>query len=234
MKTVALFGANGFVGKKIYEGLLKTGTYQVFPVTRKTYPEHIGKFYNIIINSAMPGARFWANNNPDKDFIETVQKTANILYGCKFDKFIQISTVSARYQPDTIYGKHKLIAETLCNYGNNLIIRLSSMFGDDLKKGVLIDMLNGQTVHIDSASRYSFCSTDFVGSYIATHLDLKGIKEVGARNTLSMGEIADYLKTHSEFEGPLEIHEIADPEASFPDAKEVFKFLDSMNGKFNN
>lgn len=228
MTTVALFGANGFVGKKIHSSLLATGKYQVIPVTRDNYTTSIGKFYNIIINSAMPAARFWAKNNPDKDFEETVQKTANILYGCTFDKFVQISTVSVRYQLDTIYGRHKLAAESLCNYGDNLIVRLGAMFGDGLKKGVLIDMLKGQKVFIDGESRYSFCSVDFVGDYIANSLHLSGVIEVGAFNTVRMIDIANYLKTPIEFEGPLEIHEIQNPDASFPDAKEVFKFLDSM------
>jgi len=58
MDSVAIFGANGFVGKKIYEGLLATGKYQVTPVTRDNYADSVGKFYNIVINSAMPGARF--------------------------------------------------------------------------------------------------------------------------------------------------------------------------------
>lgn len=234
MNSVAVFGANGFVGKSIYRALVATGKYQVIPVTRETYSEHAGKFYNIVINSAMPGARFWAKKNPDKDFVETVQKTANLLYDCAFDKFVQISTVSVRHQPDTIYGRHKLAAETLCNHGNNLIIRLSSMFGEGLKKGVLIDMLNGQNVFIARESRYPFCGINFVGEYIASHLDLSGIVEVGSFNTLSMAEIADYLKTTSEFEGEVEMHEIMSPDPSFPDAKEVFKYLDEQREQILN
>lgn len=228
MITIALFGANGFVGRKIYSSLLATGKYKVTPVTRDNYAASIGKFYNIIINSAMPAARFWAKNNPEKDFRETVSKTANILYGCTFDKFVQISTVSARCQLDTVYGRHKLAAENLCNYGNNLIVRLGPMFGSGLKKGVLIDMLKGQKVFIDGESRYSFCSVDFVASYIASHLDFSGIIEVGAFNTVSMIDIADYLQLPIEFEGPIDIQEIQNPDPKFPDAKEVYKFLDEF------
>ncbi len=231
MITVALFGANGFVGKSLLSSLSATGKYHVVPVTRDNYVASMGKFYNIIINAAMPAARFWAKNNPDKDFQETVGKTANILYGCTFDKFVQISTVSARCQLDTVYGRHKLAAEKLCNYGNNLIIRLSSMFGSGLKKGVLIDMLKGQKVFIDKESRYSFCSVDFVGNYISSHLDLNGIIEVGASNTVSMIDIANYLQLPIEFEGPLDVQEIQNPDAKFPDAKEVFKFLDKFRTK---
>lgn len=228
MMTVALFGANGFVGKEIYSSLLAAGKYQVTAVTRDNYTESTGKFYNIIINSAMPAARFWAKNNPDEDFEESVGKTAGILYGCTFDKFVQISTVSARCQLDTVYGRHKLAAESLCNYGNNLIIRLGAMFGNGLEKGVLIDMLKEKKVFIDGESRYSFCSVDFVGNYIASHLNLCGIIEVGAFNTVSMVDIANYLHIPIEFKGPMEIQEIQNPDDNFPDAKEVFKFLDKF------
>lgn len=228
MIKVALFGANGFVGKSLSSSLSANGDYHVVSVTRDNYAASIGKFYNIVINAAMPAARFWAKNNPGKDFQESVEKTANILYGCTFDKFVQISTVSARCQLDTVYGRHKLAAENLCNYGNNLIVRLSSMFGDGLKKGVLIDMLKGQKVFVDGKSKYSFCSVDFVGRYIASHLNLRGIKEVGAFNTVSLIDIANYLGIPIEFEGPLDVQEIQNPDPEFPDAREVFKFLDEF------
>ncbi|HEY4507132.1 MAG TPA: NAD(P)-dependent oxidoreductase [Candidatus Paceibacterota bacterium] len=226
MDSVAIFGANGFVGKKIYEGLVATGKYTVTPVTRDNYQENVGKFYNIIINSAMPGARFWAQNNPDKDFIETVQKTANLIYGCKFDKFVQISTLSARCQLDTIYGRHKLAAEKISDYGSNLIFRLGAMFGDGLKKGVLVDMLKGQKVFVSKESRYNFCDVAFIGSYIASHLDLEGIIEIGAFNTVCLADIAEYLNTESQFSGQTEIQEIQNPIQEMPDAKKVYEYLD--------
>jgi nucleoside-diphosphate-sugar epimerase len=227
MIKVAVFGAKGFVGKKLCLAL-SAKKYNVVPVTRDNYSEFIGKKYDVVINSAMPSARFWAKNNPEKDFKETVQKTADIFYGCQFDKFIQISTVSARCQLDTIYGRHKLAAENLCNFGENLVVRLSSIFGDELKKGVLIDMLKGQKVFLDGESRYSFTNVDFIAEYIASHLELSGVVEVGAYNTLRMVDIAKYLNKNIEFEGSLDIQEIKDPAPGFPDAKEVYSFLDKI------
>lgn len=234
MITVALFGANGFVGNKVHSSLLATGKYDVTPVTRDSYAASIGKFYDIIINSAMPSARFWAQNNPNKDFEESVGKTASIFYGCTFDKFVQISTVSARCQLDTVYGRHKLAAENLCNYGNNLVIRLGPMFGDGLKKGVLIDMLKGQKVYVNGESSYAFASVDFVADYVTSHLDLKGIIEVGAINTVRLIDIVRYLNTDIEFEGALDIQEIENPDPIFPDAKEVYKFLDNYKENLTN
>jgi len=227
MSTVAVFGANGFIGSSLCTAL-SAMKYDVVPVIRSNFSDHIGKHYDIVINSAHPAARFWAKNNPEKDFQETVQKTADIFYKCTFDKFVHISTVSARCQLDTVYGRHKLAAESICNFDDTLIFRLSSMFGGGLKKGVLIDMLNGQKVFVNGQSRYAFASVDFVANYIASHLHLKGIVEVGAFNTVSMLEIASHLNADIEFEGALDIQEIENPDPAFPDAKEVFKFLDKM------
>ena len=234
MITVALFGANGFVGKSLHAALLSTGKYNVLPVTRDTCSAHLGKFYNIVINAAVPAARFAAKKDPKKDFLETVQKTADIFYGCTYDKFVHVSTVSARCQLDTVYGRHKLAAEDICRSDNTLIVRLSSMFGDELKKGVLIDILKGQKVFVDGASRYSFSSVDFVAGYISSHLHLTGLIEVGAINTLSMADIAKHLQASTEFEGPVDIQEIMDPDPTFPDSKEVFKFLDKLKPQFTN
>lgn len=231
MITVALFGAEGFVGKKIHHYLLASKKYLVTPVNRPTYPEKIGKFYNIVINSAMPSARFWAKNNPKDDFRETIEKTANIFYGTTFDKFVQVSSVSARCQLDTIYGRHKLAAEDICNNGHSLIARLGPMFDEELKKGVLIDMLKGQKVFVSEKSRYAFASLDFVASYLVSHLDLKGIVEIGAFNTVKLSDIKKYLKADIEFEGAVDIQEIENPAPGFPNASEVFKFLDKLKKK---
>ncbi|MFA4975298.1 MAG: hypothetical protein WC839_00555 [Candidatus Paceibacterota bacterium] len=233
MTTIGLFGANGFVGKKLYTSLIKKG-YTVFPITRDNYSENIGKFYDIVINGAMPSQRFSAETNPEKDFKETVQKTADIFYNCTFNKFIQISTISARCQLNTIYGRHKLTAENICNCNNNLIIRLTSMFGNDLEKGALIDILKGQKVFVDKESKYSFADINFVADYIASNLDKSGILEVGAHNSVKLIDIANYLETSVEFNGPLDIQEVENIDPDLPDAKEVFKFIDNYKINFKN
>ena len=61
----------------------------------------------------MPSKRFWAQQNPKKDFRETVEKTFNIVNDWKSSKIIQISSISARSQLDTVYGRHKAASEKL-------------------------------------------------------------------------------------------------------------------------
>ena len=55
----------------------------------------------------MPSKRFWAKTNPSLDYVETVEKTDFFTSKFKFKKFIHISSVSARCQLNTVYGKNK-------------------------------------------------------------------------------------------------------------------------------
>src|SRR3989344_5514186 len=115
MSSIAVIGFKGYVGGALYQELLNSARYAVVGVSRENYSIMKEQDFDIIINCAMPSARFWAKNHPAEDFIETVKKTADLLYGWKFKKFVQISTVSARCQLDTVYGRHKAAAENLCN-----------------------------------------------------------------------------------------------------------------------
>ena len=91
----------------------------------------------------MPSKRFWAKQNPELDHEETVTKTKNILLDFKFKKIIHISSISARCQLNTIYGKNKKISEELIQKTKDyLIVRFAAMYGKGLTKGVLIDMIN--------------------------------------------------------------------------------------------
>ena len=226
MQSIAVVGARGYVGSGLFTELVRSGNYSVTAVTRENYSDVQKGDFDIVINCAMPSARFWAKNNPEKDFTETVEKTARLLYEWKYKKFVQISTVSARCQLDTVYGRHKAAAEALCMKADNLIIRLAAMYDNDLKKGVLVDIKEGKTVFIDGSSRYCFTPRSFVAKWIADHLDRNGMVEVGARNSISLKEMREHLKTTTVFDGAIDHQEIVSPEADFPDARDVLTFLD--------
>ncbi len=230
--SVAVVGAKGYVGSALYAALSRLPQYAVSGVTRENYAEMQRRQFDVLINSAMPAARFWAKNNPREDFTETVQKTADLLYGWQYKKFVQISTVSARCQLDTAYGRHKAAAEQLCHFGEHLIVRLGSMYSAELKKGVLIDILEEKKVFVDGKSRYCFAPLDFVAGWIASHLDRKGVVEVGAKDTISLGEVASHLGAKIEFEGALDDQEIESPETDFPSARDVLGFLDTYKKNY--
>lgn len=223
-KRIAIVGGGGFVGKSLCGILGQNPAFIVTPVTRAEYERCKSLEYDVLINSAMPSKRFWAEQNPAQDFLETVQKTADLIYGWKYKKFIQISSVSARMQLETVYGRHKAAAEKLC-HSNMLVVRLTSMYGEGLSKGALMDILNRRKVYLNAESRYSFTPLEFVGQWLSKNLDRTGIVEVGAKNSVTLREIAEAVEEKAEFEGSLDIQEIQNPEASFPDAREVFNFI---------
>ncbi|MCX6742167.1 MAG: methyltransferase domain-containing protein [Candidatus Pacearchaeota archaeon] len=221
---IALFGSKGFVGTAILNALKKRN-YEVTEITRENFEKKMKGNFDYVINAAMPSARFKAENNPEWDFHETVEKTAQIFYGTKFKKFVQISTLSARCQTDTVYGRHKLAAESVVNDGKSLIVRLGPLFGESLKKGVLIDMLCGSKVYIGKNSKYAFTPVDFVGNWIADNLDKKGIVEVGARNSISLCDLANKLGIRVIFEGQDSSQEILSPGPNYPDVELVTDFM---------
>lgn len=233
MICVALVGANGYVGSALACALRDGPGLTVTSVTRSNYAQMRRCSYDILINAAMPSQRFWAKNHPALDFLETVQKTADLIYDWRFKKFIQISTLSARCQLDTVYGRHKVAAEKICGYGDNLIVRLGPMYSKELSKGVLIDILKGERVYIDAESRYCFAPLEFVATWIVNNLDRAGIVEVGARNTVSLREVAHYIGVNPVFDGPVDHQEIMQPEEDYPDARGVLRFIDEMKGRFS-
>lgn len=232
MPKVAVIGFEGYVGSEVYKALLADASNEIFGVNRENYEENKSGNYDFVINCAMPSGRYWAKNNPELDFKETVKKTADLFYGWNFKKFIQISTVSARCQIDTVYGRHKKAAEVVCGTPNNLIIRLGALFGGDLSKGVLVDMLNHKKVFVHPESRYSFISVEFCSKWIVNNLNQTGIAELGGKNALSLKKVAEHLGAKIEFEGELNHQDILDEASGMPEASEVLNYLDKISEKY--
>ncbi len=226
MKSIALIGSDGFVGKSIKKNLVKDNNYITTFVTRKNYEEaKFDKKYDILINAAMPSKRFWAKNNPHKDFIETVEKTFKIVNDWKSFKIIQISSISARSQLDTVYGRHKAAAEKLVDDNNNLILRLGPMYGESLNKGVLTDMKKNHPVFVSRESLYCFAPVDWIGEWICKNLHLTGILDIGGNNAIKLDEIARKIDSKSIFTGPIDNQVISKKLKNAPESRNVINFI---------
>lgn len=228
MAEIAVIGSGGLVGNALCQELKKHSGDSVSGVTRENYSEKQAEDFDIIINCAMPSGKFWANNNPEADFEQTVKKTADLVYKWKYKKFIQISTVSARCQLNTVYGRHKAAAEQLCNFGENLTVRLGVIYSKKNTKGPLADMLEGKTVFTGGASRQSFISLDFCARWLAGHLDYKGVVELGGKNAITLETVAKHLGKKISFEGEVSHLDVINADDGLPEAKDVLEFLDSL------
>lgn len=175
----------------------------------------------------MPSKRFWAKNNPDLDYTETVEKTDFFINNYTFKKFIQISSVSARCQLDTVYGLNKKKSEDLIlKNSNNLIVRLGPVYGKGLNKGVLIDMLNNKTVYINGSSKYSFTNVEWIIEWIIKNMNnYVGIKEIGSKDFFILSELSKTLNSKSKFDGTIDDQIIVDKENYNSKSYEVLSFL---------
>ena len=226
MTSIALIGANGFVGKSIKRYLLKNKNISLTSVIRENYEDkRKGNHFDIIINAAMPSKRFWAKQNPHKDFHETVEKTFKISNDWKSTKIIQISSLSARSQLNTTYGRHKLAAEKLIDNKSNLILRLGPMYGKSLNKGVLIDMKNNDPIYVSKESLYSFAPVNWVGEWISENMQLCGVIDLGANNAIKLKEVAKRIGSKSTFTGPIDNQIISKRIKNGPEAENVIDFI---------
>ena len=226
MKTIALIGSNGFVGESIKKYILNEKNILITCVTRENYEEaRQAKEYDILINAAMPSKRFWAKNNPYKDFIETVEKTFKIVNDWESSKIIQISSISARSQLNTSYGKHKAAAEKLVENKKNLILRLGPMYGKLLNKGVLINMKNNDPVYVSKESLYCFAPVDWVGKWICQNMHLYGLLDLGGNNGIKLKEVAKRIDSKSIFTGPIDNQIISKKIRNAPEARNVIDFI---------
>ena len=226
LKSIALIGSNGFVGKSIKKYIQNDKSKLITCVTRENYEAAKDeKKYDIIINAAMPSKRFWAKQNPNKDFCETVEKTFKIMNDWKSSKIIQISSISARSQLETTYGRHKAAAEKLVDNNNNLILRLGPMYGESLNKGVLIDMKKNNTVYVSKESLYCFAPVDWVGQWICKNLHLSGTIDIGGKNAIKLNEIAQIIGSQSKFIGPIDNQIISKEIKHAPESIDVIDFI---------
>jgi nucleoside-diphosphate-sugar epimerase len=224
---VAVVGAAGFFGTALTQALERRAC-DVTAVTRASYDDARHSTYDVVINTAMPSRRFWARQHPDQDFAETVGKTAALLYGWTFERFVQISSVSARCERDTVYGRHKATAEVLCERPDALVVRLTALYGPTMTKGSIVDIVRNHPVYVDADSRYAFTPVDFAAGWVAAHLDRTGLIEVGARDTVSVREVADALGRSVMFTGPREDQAVESPDATWPSARDVIPFAASL------
>lgn len=147
---IFLIGNTGFVGSNLSKQYQFDGLYN-----SKNVKEAYGKNPNVIVYSAVPAQKFLANSNPSQD--EEVIKTAiSNIKQINPEKIILISTIdvyenpfnvdedSNQFQTKEAYGKdrHNLEVWVQENFQNYLIVRLPALYGDNIKKNFIYDLIN--------------------------------------------------------------------------------------------
>lgn len=234
IKKIGLIGASGFVGNALQKAiLLVPDQYSLTPISRENFQAEKQNHFDILIHSAMPSKRWWAANHPLADFDATVRLTAEILYQYHFEKLALISSVSARLQTDHPYGRHKHAAEilTIDHNKENVVFRLGGLYGEGLDKGVVFDMMHGNEVFMTADSSFNYIDTYKAAQLIVKYIEATGIKDIGAKNVVSIGEIAQKFQWKVQFGKRHEFQNTEYPESDFPDAQEIFNYIETLKVK---
>lgn len=228
MSKIGIVGSSGFLGNTLLSVSDKYD-HEIISITKNNFKQLETESFDILINSATPSKKFWAQNNPYDDFLATVTFTANLVYNWHYTKFIQISTISVNDTNKHPYTINKKAAEVISSHADHLIVRLSNLYGHGLNKGPLFDLLNNKKIHVHIDSEYSFINTEFVANWIFKNLDRTGIVELGAKDTISLREIMSKQNLNPEWEGNLEQICPNKIEPNMPSCTELWNFIQNYD-----
>ena len=234
LPTVAVIGSNGFVGSQICRVLEVSCKFNLIRIVRGDNIRKLIDKADIVIHAANPAGRFIAESNPQNDFIETVEKTFNILKAANGRSVLLLSTLSCRTQMDTNYGRNRRACESLVLMQEGKVVRLGPMFGGDRKKDTLHDLLSNKEIFVAPETAYAYVDVSWAASKIVDLLSsLSGLYEIGANNSVSLSELRDNFNSKSIFSG---INDTQIPEycEAAPDARLVFGYAEAELKDMNN
>ena len=207
-----IIGYSGFVGNKISKrDYIKINSKNIHRIKNKNF--------NVVYCAAPTGKKFVANKNPNKDFTN-ILKLIKILKTIKCKKFVLISTIDI-YQNKTTninekyfprknktrnYGANRFYLEVFVkeNFENYHIIRLPNLFGKNLKKNFIFDLLYNERVFISKNSLVQLFNLDKINFYIHKIIKKK-IRYINLTSPpLKLVNICKIIKTYNKkFSGKL-------------------------------
>jgi len=160
----ALIGHTGFVGGNLlrqhrFDACFNTSNIETIA----------GRDFGTLVFSGAQAKKWWANQNPVEDRAG-IQRALDAMRGVTASRVVLISTIDVvpqvagadesfdcaahRTHP---YGEHRLWLEQelRARYPDMLTVRLPGLFGPDLRKNILYDLLHDNQVDkIDPAARF--------------------------------------------------------------------------------
>lgn len=212
MKKLAIIGGNGLLGSDLTKNL--HSYFNITPITRENYSKHIGSSFDIVINANGNSKRFWANQNPQEDFIVSTVSVQKSIFDFPCDLYMYISSpnvyedhskTSSTKENEKIdssklspYGFHKYLSELIVKQYTNkfLILRSAMILGSNLKKGPIYDITHNKPLLISLDSKLQFITTVAFSDIIQTLSKGKVANEIiniGGIGTVSFNKIEEYF-----------------------------------------
>ena len=157
----ALIGYSGFVGSNIKTKFDFTKLYNSSNIEDIEYLE-----FDTVVCAGSYGGKWKANKYPQEDW-QSIKRLIDSIQSIKAKRFILISTIDVYVKPNgvnessiididslTPYGKHRRALEIFVERKfNSTILRLPTIFGEGMRKGVVYDLMHNQ--YIDSLTKNS-------------------------------------------------------------------------------
>ncbi len=147
----SLVGYTGFVGSNLKDKGNFTYLYN-----SQNIEQAFGTCPDLLVYSGVPAEKFLANQNPEKD-LQIINNAIENIKKINPKKVVLISTVDVYPNPIGVdenssidreklqpYGKNRLFLEdwVASNYSDYLIVRLPGLFGQNLKKNFIYDLIS--------------------------------------------------------------------------------------------
>jgi len=147
----ALIGHTGFVGSNLKEQFEFTHHYN-----SKNISEINDMEFDLVVCAGISAVKWMANKEPEQD-LANIDRLISHLKTIKAKRFVLISTVDVYPTPFDVdeslelsnlenhaYGRNRLHMENFIKdaFEDHLIVRLPGLFGKNLKKNVIYDLLN--------------------------------------------------------------------------------------------
>lgn len=149
--TVSLVGYTGFVGSNLAKSFKFDGLYN-----SKNIVEAYGTNPDLLVYSGVPAEKFLANNNPEKD-LKIIKNAFENIKKINPKRVVLISTIDVYKNPINVdentsidiegllpYGFNRYQLEKMVeeNFDNHLIVRLPGLYGKNIKKNFIYDLIN--------------------------------------------------------------------------------------------
>ena len=231
MSSVVVIGANGFVGSKVCQYIDSHTEFKLIPVVRGDNMLDAINQADIVVHVANSAKRFYAESNPEEDFIESVEKTTLINQYANKKRLILISSISARTELDTVYGRNRRDCELIVEGPQTLIVRLGPMFGEDKRVGALHDLLTNNTVYVSENTKYAYVNVNYNAEKIVSFIgdsSLNGYIELGSKIGISLKKLKKIIGSNSKFTGKDDTQIPNYPPSDAPNVMDVVDYLKSI------
>lgn len=166
-----LVGHTGFVGSNLLESYAFDACFN-----SKNITESFGLNPDILVYSGVRAEKFLANKEPEKDF-EIILNAIENIKKINPKQIVLISTVDVYPNPISVnenteidletvqpYGKNRLYLENwvASNFNDYLIVRLPGLFGKNIKKNFIYDLISVIPAMLNEAKYQELASHNWI------------------------------------------------------------------------